>query len=215
MKAFIDLIIEQINNGLPGVDAQYKMAPTKRIQPDENYYIRKNAAPKSSVLILLYPKNDSVYIVLIERPVYNGTHSGQIAFPGGKVDVNDLNPKHTAIRETYEELGIQISENEILAELTSLYIPVSNFEVYPFLAWTNATPNFIPNQREVASVLETPISMIINDDCVNKVKIPVNAEITYNAPCFTIYGRTVWGATAMMLSELKEIIKLSGAKLNV
>mgnify|MGYP005846592727 CR=1 FL=1 len=215
MTIFINRLIEQINKGLPGVDAQYKMAPTRRIKPDENYYKKKEAAPKSSVLVLLYPKENSIHIVLIERPVYNGTHSGQIAFPGGKLDTQDASPLHTAIRETYEEIGIQISENEIIAELTSLYIPASNFEVFPFLAWYNKQPNFIPNQREVASILETPVSMILNDNCINNVKIPIHSELTYNAPCFTLFGRTVWGATAMILNELKEIIKLSGAELNV
>lgn len=215
MTIFINQLIEQINKGLPGVEAQYKMAPTRRIKPDENYYIKKEAAPKSSVLILLYAKENSIHVVLIERPIYNGTHSGQIAFPGGKVDTTDASPMHTAIRETYEEIGVQISENEIIAQLTSLYIPASNFEVFPFLAWHNKQPHFISNQREVAAILETPISMILNDNCINNVKIPVHAELTYNAPCFTLFGRTVWGATAMILSELKEIIKLSGAELNV
>ncbi len=215
MNEFIDKLLAQIKKGLPGVEAQYKMAPTRRIKPVSDYFEKKEAAPKSSVLILLYPKNNSIHVVLIERPVYNGTHSGQIAFPGGKVDVNDKSPMNTAIRETYEELGIQISENEILAELTSLYIPASNFEVFPFIAWKNHEPQFIPNTREVASVLETPVSMFLNEDCIYQVKIPINTELTYNAPCFIISGKTVWGATAMILSELKELIKLSGAKFYV
>lgn len=212
MNEFIDKLLSQINKGLPGVEAQYKMAPTRRIKPDLTYFKKKEEAPKSSVLILLYPKNNSIHVVLIERPVYNGTHSGQIAFPGGKVDVNDKSPLHTAIRETYEEIGFKISEKDIIAELTSLYIPASNFEVFPFIAWKNHEPQFIPNTREVASILETPIKIIINEDCINQVKIPINKELSYNAPCFIISGKTVWGATAMILSELRELIKLSGAE---
>lgn len=215
MEEFITKLKAQILLKLPGVEAQYKMAPTRRVKPDNAYYLQKEAAPKSSVLILLYPKNNTVYLVLIERPVYNGTHSGQIAFPGGKVDALDISPMHTAIRESYEEIGIQISENEIIAELTSLYIPASNFEVFPFLAWYNKLPDFIPNQREVAAILETPVSMILKDEFVKQMEISVGSGITYNAPCFTILGRTVWGATAMMLSELKELIKQSGAELYI
>jgi 8-oxo-dGTP pyrophosphatase MutT (NUDIX family) len=215
MESFINLIIKEINKGLPGVEAQYKMAPIKRIQPDENYYLKKQAAPKSSVLVLLYPKNNAVHVVLIERPIYKGAHSGQISFPGGKVDKNDLNPMHTAIRETFEEIGIQISEKNILTELTSLYIPASNFEVFPFLAWINETPTFIPNKREVAAILETPISLLLNDNTVNKFKVSVNGELNQNVPCFKIYDNIVWGATAMILSELKEIIKKSGAEFNI
>jgi 8-oxo-dGTP pyrophosphatase MutT (NUDIX family) len=215
MEEFINKLKAQILLELPGVEAQYKMAPTRRIKPDNAYYLQKEAAPKSSVLILLYPKNNSINVVLIERPVYNGTHSGQIAFPGGKVDINDDSPMHTAIRETYEEIGIKITENEIFAQLTSLYIPASNFEVFPFLACYNESPNFIPNHREVAAILETPISLIIDERSINQVKIEINKDLSYNAPCFTIFNKNVWGATAMMLSELKEIIKLSGAELNV
>lgn len=215
MEEFINKLKAQILLKLPGVEAQYKMAPTQRIKPDNTYYLQKKAAPKSSVLILLYPKNNSIYLVLIERPVYNGTHSGQIAFPGGKVDTFDISPMHTAIRESYEEIGINITEKEIIAPLTSLYIPASNFEVFPFLAWYNETPNFTPNHREVAEIIETPISLIIDERSINRVKIEINKDLSYNAPCFVILNKNVWGATAMMLSELKEIIKLSGAELNV
>lgn len=215
MNEFIAKLTHQINLGLPGVEAQYKMAPTRRLKPDEDYYIKKQKAPKSSVLVLLYPKSNNVHIVLIERPKYKGVHSGQISFPGGKVDLNDLSPLHTAIRETYEELGITIFEKDIIAPLTSLYIPASNFEVFPFLAWQKVTPSFLPNAREVAALIETPISVLLNDNCIQQLKIPVSADLSYYAPCFKIYDKFIWGATAMIISELKELIKLSGAKLNV
>lgn len=215
MNEFIQKLIHRANIGLPGVEAQYKMAPTRRIKPDEDYYIKKQKAPKSSVLVLLYPKSNNVYIVLIERPQYKGVHSGQISFPGGKVDLNDLSPLHTALRETYEELGVTIFENDIIAPLTSLYIPASNFEVFPYLAWKNVTPTFLPDAREVASLIETPISVLLNDACVQQVKIPVSAELIYNAPCYKISDKIIWGATAMIISELKELIKLSGAELYV
>lgn len=215
MHDFIHKLIQQINLGIPGVEAQYKMAPTRRLKPDESYYQKKQAAPKSSVLILLYPKNNSIYFVLIERPKYQGTHSGQISFPGGKIDANDLSPSYTAIRETFEEIGVNISQENIIAQLTSLYIPASNFEVFPFLAWCNFQPVFIPNKREVAAILETPISMILNNENISNIDVPIFNGLTYNAPCFNLLGKNVWGATAMILSELKEIIKLSGAELHI
>ena len=130
---FINLLKARLKSPLPGEDTQYLMAPVSRLKaeqlPKENYNPKKSA-----VLVLLFPEDETIKTVLIKRPVYDGVHSGQVAFPGGKFDDIDIELKQTALRETFEEIGVQSAEIEIIGQLTDLYINPSNFLVSPFIA---------------------------------------------------------------------------------
>ena len=127
-------------NNLPGLLSQLKMAPVTRI--NELKMPSNNDTRKSAVLILFYPKNNQTTIALIKRSVDNSVHSGQISFPGGKVEKDDLSLAHTALREANEEIGINLVTVKIIGKLSKLYIPPSNFDVYPIIGITHKTPVF-------------------------------------------------------------------------
>jgi 8-oxo-dGTP pyrophosphatase MutT (NUDIX family) len=192
----------QIKFELPGKAFQYEMASYHR----SNYQSEvTNSAKTSAVTILLYLKNETWFFTLIQRPNYDGPHGGQVALPGGKKDNSDINLKHTAIRETYEEIGVLLNENEIIGELTELYIPVSNSIVTPFVATINYEPSFILQEREVLEVIECRITDLLVQDNKQITSISINENLKIKTPYFLFNDKIVWGATAMMLNEFKRI----------
>ena len=194
------------NTQLPGIDAQFKLAPKMRLE----YNTRKNIAnnPKiAAVLALFYPNQENkVSLLLTKRANYNGTHSGQISFPGGKVEKSDLNLKETALRETFEEVGVLKKEINVIREITEVYIPPSNFSVTPFVGILNYKPVFKVNS-EVAKIIEIPFSDLLDDNNIASISITNSYMKETSVPCFNFDGSIIWGATAMMLSEIKELLK--------
>jgi len=188
-------------------DAQQLMAPF--IIGDRNKILTQNPNPRlSAVIILIYEKDDAPYFVLIERPIYEGVHSGQIAFPGGKKDPTDSNLKETALRELFEEVGISSTHIHVIGEITPVYIPPSKFLVTPFVGVLDGIPQFKKDDYEVKSIIEVPISLLFNDAIIKTGNVPVgNNNMKINAPYFDIFGFKVWGATAIILSEFKAIMK--------
>jgi len=166
-------------------------------------------ARPSAVLCLLYPVNDHLHVLLMKRNTDRSAHSGQISFPGGKYEPTDQSLLHTAMREAREEVGIQGSEVDVLGALTSLYIPVSNFNVYPFIAYAPQRPTYTINPSEVAHIIEVPISLIM--DSTTKIATRVVSPAMPTTPllvnAYTISSDTlIWGATAMILSELEVLM---------
>lgn len=193
---------------LPGIEAQNLMAPIKRPSPD--LYIN-NYPQRGAVLVLLYPQNNVFQTVTMLRSDYNGPHSGQISFPGGKHEEADENFEKTALREAKEELGIDIDRIEILGAMTELYIPISNFIVYPFLGIMDEAPDFSPDPVEVQKVIEIGLHKLLDETHVKRKPIMISLigkEI--ETPYFDLEGQTIWGATAMILSELSELLKRTG-----
>ena len=162
---------------------------------------------KAAVMMLFYPKNNSTHLVLIVRNSYEGVHSAQIAFPGGKCEFEDENFACTALRETHEEIGIRPDKIEILKPFTELYIPPSNFMVHPFLGICKEEPVFIPQPSEVAHIIELPLTTFLNAAIVVDEKLSTSYADNISVPAFKIEEYIVWGATAMMLNELKEVLK--------
>ena len=200
--------IEAVKNiKLPGIEAQFKLAPKLRL----NYNAKKFKAndPKiAAVLALFYPnQNNEVTLLLTKRANYNGTHSGQISFPGGKVEQSDLNLKQTALRETFEEVGIIDEDIEVIREFTEVYIPPSNFLVTPFIGIIYNKPVFKVNS-EVAKIIEVPFSKLIDETSIGSIKITNSYMKETSVPCFKIDDSIIWGATAMVLSEIREVIKI-------
>lgn len=163
-------------------------------------------ARKSAVLCLLHEPTES--IILIQRPSYDGVHSGQIAFPGGKWEKSDVFPIGTALRETQEEIGVPPSEIELFGELTSVYIPPSNFIVHPLVGKTSYA-TFQPEAREVESIIHLPISTFLAPSILSTEQITISTGVKYTTPVFKYENRVIWGATAMMLSELRHFIAAS------
>lgn len=194
------------NTQLPGIEAQFKLAPKMRL----DYNTRRNTANKpkiAAVLALFYPnQKNKVSLLLTKRANYNGTHSGQISFPGGKVENSDLNLKETALRETFEEVGVLQEEIHVIREITEVYIPPSNFFVTPFIGVLNYKPVLKLNS-EVAKIIEIPFSDLLDDNKIASISITNSYMKDTTVPCFNIDGSIIWGATAMILSEIKELLK--------
>ena len=192
---------------LLSTDAHAKMAPLERISflKEENY---KDKNPrKAAVLMLFYPKNQITHLALIVRNSYPGVHSSQIGFPGGKVEDFDANLEQTALRETHEEVGIHPDKVQIIKAFSEIYIPPSNFLVAPFMGISHEELTFIPDLDEVKRVLEFSIADFLDEKSITKVKMSTSYATDIEAPAFMVDKYVVWGATAMMMSELKETIK--------
>ncbi|MFO8234330.1 MAG: CoA pyrophosphatase [Bacteroidales bacterium] len=193
---------ERLSELLPGERAQFKMAPLQRHSKKISVYTKK-----AGVLLLLYPKENSVYTVLIKRQIYEGVHSGQISLPGGKMERDDKNVIETAIRETKEEIGIDENEIKILGKLTKLFIPVSDYIVHPIIGSISYEPEFFPNKREVENIYTIKLEQLMDPTCINQSKTFKENNKKYTAPFYEIDDLNIWGATAMILSEFLELYK--------
>jgi 8-oxo-dGTP pyrophosphatase MutT (NUDIX family) len=205
MKRFAELLKTEIHKGLPGTAVQWEMASSDRMIKNFPKTPGKDARV-AAVLILLYPYNGSIYTVFIQRPDYDGIHSGQISFPGGKKESADENIIQTAIREANEETGVDPSVISVIGTLTTLFIPVSNMLVSPVIGWTNERPEFIHEEKEVVFIFEADLKRLINTSIIRTKTMEIRGEkievkyLDYN-------GNVIWGATAMMLHELLTIIR--------
>ena len=160
-KHLIAILKKEINNTLPGKEAH------KLMRPDISF-TEENNARKSSILILLYPEENEIKTLLILRKEYNGFHSNQISFPGGKSENFDKSLIDTALREAHEEIGVDINSIKIIGQLTSLYIPISNFLVFPLLGYSYNKPILKKNNFEVEKIIEINISDLLNPVNIKK-----------------------------------------------
>lgn len=204
--SLISSLKERLQQPLPGKTAQYKMATSTRI-PYQNKSIPQNAK-LASVLCLLYPKQNQWYLPLIQRvTTVSDTHSGQISFPGGKLEPSDPTKQAAAIREAEEEIGIQAKDVTVLGKLTSLYIPASNFKVFPYVGFMNYKPEFYPQETEVDEVVEVPLNQLIAPSTLKYKSMSFRNQFTVkDVPYFDVESKVVWGATSMILSEFIEIV---------
>ncbi|MFA9371657.1 MAG: CoA pyrophosphatase [Labilibaculum antarcticum] len=207
LEQFTSILNADLNNGLPGFDAQNLMSPSIR------EHALKTSDPSiardSSVLLLFYLKNGQLHLPLIKRTTGNTNHSGQISLPGGKYEESDANRTITAVRETNEELGVECEKIKILGFLTELYIPVSNFMVLPVLGYCDKRPDFKLNEFEVEEIIEMPVVQLFAEDNIDEFTIEKDG-FKIHAPYFPANEHKIWGATAMILSELREIFLRSG-----
>jgi len=204
--SFIQQLHEKLKNELPGAEAQYRMAPATR--PLFNTIPKK--ARSAAVLLFLYPNNNEWHTVFIQRTSHNPNdrHGGQISFPGGKVEDSDPSLEFTAIRETAEEVGVDASLVQTIGPLSELYIPVSNFKVNPFVAYALNRPDFVPDKKEVQAILEVPIWQLLEKNNIKKKDLrTASGFMLKDVPYFDIGGTTIWGATAMILSEFLELFR--------
>ena len=160
---------------------------------------------KSAVMLTLFFRKDSLRSLLIQRATYPGAHSGQISLPGGKQELYDKSLLETAIRETFEEISVPVSPNEIIGSLSPITIPISKFTVYPYISLLSDTPEYKVDGNEVVSIIEFDVWEFIHHAAINNYKVKgISAEL--EAPAFNIDGHIVWGATAMILNEFREIV---------
>lgn len=191
---------------LPGEAAHHVMAPQERLEMLKRINFDEIKYKNAGVMMLLYPKGGLTHLILIVRNSYKGVHSSQIAFPGGKFEIQDVDLQQTALRETYEEIGVESSKIEVLKAFTHLYIPPSNFMVYPFLGISRDELFFYPDPTEVADIIELPLTVFLSDSIVVNAEMTTSYAKSIEVPAFKIQEHIVWGATAMMLSELKIVL---------
>ncbi|MCX6231434.1 MAG: CoA pyrophosphatase [Bacteroidetes bacterium] len=207
---FINKYIENLRLGLtkalPSAEAHQKMMPSSRRSDLISRPINANTR-QSSVLILFYPKQNELYTIFIKRQEYDGVHSGQIAFPGGKYEPDDKNLIYTALREANEEVGIDISSIEILGELSELFIPPSNYLVLPVVAYTERIPEFIPDIKEVNQIIEVSLNELLSTANISSFEFNGTGNKKIIAPCYIFNDHKVWGATAMIVSELTDVLR--------
>jgi 8-oxo-dGTP pyrophosphatase MutT (NUDIX family) len=203
---FINRLQQSLKLPMPGADAQFRLVPPSRKSYPE---MNPDNVRLGAVLALFFPEGDSVRLVFIQRQNYLGVHSGQISFPGGGYEEQDQTFDKTAIRETNEEIGIPENDIRILGELSTLYIPPSNFLVHTFAGFIEYYPTFHPDPAEVSEVFSIPIEELLDADCF-QTKAVKAGETIMTVPCYFTQNRMIWGATAMILSELLEVIERAG-----
>lgn len=198
-----EFVADALNQNLPGEKAHQIMKPNGRslLIPENEKQVKKSA-----ILILIYPDENELKFCLTKRNEQLKHHPGQISFPGGKCESHESEPITTALRETEEEIGIHFSKIEILGELSTLYVPVSKFKIYPFIGWTNQKPNFKINQFEVDEIITLPLKSIL-DNNYKAIKTVKTSWGKTKVPCYFIENNLIWGATSMMIAELEVILK--------
>ncbi|PRP66155.1 NUDIX hydrolase [Nonlabens agnitus] len=194
---------------LPGATAQMEMAAVERLEELQNAQMASKTPKEAATMMLVYPKYDVPYFVLIERMISKGKHSGQIAFPGGRSEEEDDSHAVTALRETEEEVGILMSHQEVITAGTPVYIPPSNYLVRPFLAFAKANLSFTPQPSEVKSIIEVPLQELLDPANVSTHNLSTSYMENVDVPCFLLKDHIVWGATAMMLNEFKSLFTLA------
>lgn len=193
---------------LPGESSHHKMVPEFRIK--EFLELKDATTPprKAAVMALFYPnQKEETHILFILRKTYKGVHSNQVAFPGGKAEKEDDNLMVTALRETHEEVGVHPDDIHVVKELSEIFIPPSNFEVQPFLGLYKKPKPFVIQESEVAALLEVSLVNFLSEASITTKNITTSYATNVDVPAFKLNGYIVWGATAMMLSEIKVLLK--------
>jgi 8-oxo-dGTP pyrophosphatase MutT (NUDIX family) len=188
----------------PGLESQLKMVPDPR-PGDKTYQEAGDTCLRAGVLVLIYPRENGFYLVLTRRTSQVAHHQAQISFPGGQMDEHE-SAVETALREAAEELDIAPAEVRILGELTPLYIPPSNYCIYPVVAVAEKRPDFRPSPHEVAEVIEVPLDHLLEPGTVKRETWPIRG-MDVTVPFYFFGGHKIWGATAMVLSELLDLIR--------
>ena len=200
MQVLLDKIQHELTVGLPGRPAQFEMTNIKRQLDD----VTPENARKAGVMLLLYPDvKQKIHVIFMVRTSKNPNdpHSGQVSFPGGKLEDTDESLLACALRETEEEIGISLSDILVLGKLTPLYIPISNFDVYPFVGFLAKNPSFVLQESEVKSIIQLPIEHFLSPSQKGKTDITVHQFTMTNVPYFNANGTKIWGATSMILNE--------------
>jgi len=208
-ESFLKYIVKIENLPLPAETSQFKMAPPFRADLIKQQADRIKKARKSAVMALFYPNTErETYLILILRKTYKGVHSAQVGLPGGKLEANETN-EEAALRETEEEIGVKQDDITVIKALTQLYIPPSNFYVKPFIGIVKNTAEFVKQDTEVEALLEVNLDDFLDDKAVTTKTVKLANGLKVSVPAYNLNKHLVWGATAMILSELKDLLKAS------
>jgi len=199
---------QKLSQSLPGITSHLKMAPGFRKTELLSNRFDQSKAKLSAVLILLFSENNRLKIAFIKRSEYDGVHSGQIAFPGGRFETTDADFEQTALRETFEEIGVPSNDIEIMGQLSDLYISPSNFLVKVFVGYCDRKPEFVIDRKEVQSVIEINIDDFRNSNAISEKEFfSTSNKFIISAPCYSVNQVDIWGATAMILTEFLDMLQ--------
>lgn len=204
-RKFITGLEEKLKKPLPGINSQLKMATVGRLMKDGKLVVPDDVR-KAGVLLLFYPNGKDIQLALIRRAEYPGVHSGQISFPGGGWEQQDEDIIATALREAEEETGVRRDSVFTIGRLTDLFIPPSNFLVTPVVGYSLTRPEFIADPEEVDSILEISLKEFLKEGSKQEKEISIFPAINIKVPCYYIDGHIIWGATAMIISEMIDVI---------
>jgi len=208
MNLTVEILKQKFELPLSGISSHLKMAPANRISGylNEQKFILN--ARKSAVMILFLQDNNIMKMIVIRRSEYVGIHSGQIAFPGGRYEDEDGDVRVTALREIEEEIGIPEEKIEIIGRLSDIYVPPSNFLISVFVGYLAEKPEYIIDEREVDEVIEIPFSDFFQPDVVKQKDFYVNSiKASSDAPYYDVTNAEIWGASAMVISELLDLLQ--------
>jgi 8-oxo-dGTP pyrophosphatase MutT (NUDIX family) len=192
---------EALASKLPGEKAHRLMLPQGReLLPKTDI----STIVQSSVMMLLFPHKGKINTCLIKRPSAMRHHAGQVAFPGGRHEPEDKDLLYTALRESYEEIGTEFNQIEILGALTPLYVQVSNFMINPFIGWSDLFPHFEIDKHEVDEIFIIPLEQLLHHSANQYRKVNAIHGVL-DVPGFYIDNLFIWGATAMIISEFNEL----------
>lgn len=207
-NTFLESVVKIKHIELFGEASHAKMSPPYRLELAQRMKEKAKTAKKAGVLALFYPSvNNRTHLVLILRKTYKGVHSAQVGFPGGKYEDDDKDLLYTAVRETREEVGVPERFVNVIKPMSPLYIPPSNFIVHPYLAVSKLTPQFVKQEEEVEAIIEVNLLDFLNDKNAITTRVPTSFNVEVDVPAFHLNGHVVWGATAMMLGEIKDLLK--------
>ena len=197
--------LPKINNLiLPGREAHFEMAPMDRVKELRDADIAKFNPRQAGVMALFYPDAaNNTHFVLMLRKTYKGVHSNQVGFPGGKMEDEDVDIEATALRETEEEIGISREQIKVVRAMTNVYIPPSNFWVQCFVGYLDHTSTFVPQESEVEQLITVPITQLMDPSSRIQKTLSTSYATDITVPAFLLNDHVVWGATAMLLSEIK------------
>ncbi len=199
-------LIQKFEKELPGEKSHLAFMPFRGSSMEQ---VRQGAAFRDAAvaIILFHNEAGKLCTIVTRRQEYDGSHSGQISFPGGKKELDDTNLLDTAIRECYEEIGVHAGNFEFLKELTPLFVPVSQFLITPYILYShNKSFNYMRSEREVAAIHELDLLDLFQSEVVH-VNIQINTDFTMkNVAHFKQGDILIWGATALILNELKDIL---------
>lgn len=204
MKDFLERIEKSLERPLPGLSAQLRMVPDPR-PGNIVYQEMEGNCPHAGVLLLVYPRSGRLCLLLTKRTERVLHHRGQVSFPGGE-QLSGETIEETAIRETEEELGFRLDSARILGKLTPIYIPPSNFCVYPMVAFLTEEPTFRLQEEEVEDVLEIPLEHLVDSRNTRREEWRLK-EKPVSVPYFAFREHKIWGATAMMLAEFLALLE--------
>ena len=201
---FAQNLEQLLKKDLPGDASHQKMMSYKRSSVNE--VLQKNNYRESAVLLLFYPFEKELYLSFMLRPTYDGVHSGQVCFPGGRKEKEDENLLQTALREAREELNIKAENVKIIGELSRIYVPPSNFLIQPIVGYSQQRPDFIAEVKEVEAIIEVPVKEFQKSSSLQKAKVTVQNNVELEVPGFYYKNHLIWGATSMILMEMLDIL---------